>query len=68
MENYKGRADQIERVMEQVTIENYIDMCQRVNMLEVMDTITGSSNFGRFMKWFKSNDSGWIDEINENIE
>ena len=30
VENYKGRADQIQKVMEYITAENYVDMCQRV--------------------------------------
>ena len=32
------------------------------------DTVTGSSNFGKFIKLFESDDSGWIEEINEQIE
>lgn len=68
VENYKGRADQIHEVMEHVTTENYVDMCQRVRNLELDDSITGSSNFGKFIKLFESDDSGWIEEINEQIE
>ena len=44
VENYKGRADQIREVMEHVTEENYVDMCQRVWNLESDDFVTGSSN------------------------
>ena len=32
VENYKGRADQIEEVMEYVTVENYKDMSRRVDV------------------------------------
>lgn len=45
VKNYKGRADQIEEIMEYVTEENYRDMCQRVRDLESDDSIAGSSNF-----------------------
>ena len=68
MENYKGRADQIREVMEHVTDENYVDMCHRVRNLESDDSIAGSSNFGRFIKLFESDDSAWIGEINRKLE
>ncbi len=64
VENYKGRADQIKEVMEYVTKDNYVDMCQRVRNLESDDSITGSSNFGKLIKLFESDDSGWIEDIN----
>lgn len=68
MENYKGRADQIQKVMEHVTVKNYKDMSRRVKDLDSDDSVTGSSNFGKFINLFESNDSRWIDEINEQIE
>lgn len=68
MENYKGREDQIREVMEHVTEENYVDMCQRVRNLESNDAVTGSSNFGKFIKLFESDDSSWIEEINGTLE
>ena len=68
VENYKGRADQIREVMEHVTEENYVDMCQRVWNLESDDFVTGSSNFGKFIELFESGDSGWIEEINGTLE
>lgn len=68
VENYKGRADQIQKVMEHVTVKNYKDMSRRVKDLDSDDSVTGSSNFGKFIKLFESDDSGWIEEINEQIE
>ena len=68
VENYKGRADQIQEVMEHVTEENYGDMRQRLRNLESDDSITGSSNFGKFIKLFESDDSSWIEEINDSVE
>ena len=55
--NYKGRADQIKTVMEHITEENYAHMRERVCKLETRDTVTGSSNFGRFMELFESSDA-----------
>lgn len=68
VENYKGRMDQIKKVMEHITAENYADMFRRMKALETDDSVSGSSNFGRFIKLFESDDSGWIDEINTKIE
>ena len=68
VENYKGREDQIREVMEHVTEENYVDMCQRVWNLESDDFVTGSSNFGKFIKLFEDSDSSWIEEKNKKIE
>lgn len=68
VKNYKGRADQIKTVMEYVTLENYANMRERVSNLGTMDTVIGSSNFGRFMELFGSCDAGWIDEINDELE
>lgn len=66
--NYKGRADQIEEVMGHITAENYADMRERVCKLELQDTVTGSSNFGRFIELFESGDAKWIDRINDVLE
>lgn len=66
--NYKGRADQIDEVMKHITVENYANMRDRVCNLDTKDTITGSSNFGRFMELFESGDAKWIDRINDELE
>lgn len=68
VENYKARADQIKEVMEHITAENYKDMRRRVKGLDSDDSVTGSSNFGKFLMWFESGDSGWIEEINNSLE
>ena len=68
VDHYKGRADQIRLVMEAVTAENYTEMKQRVMALKDDDTVIGSSNFGRYLNWFESKDSGWIEKINTVLE
>ena len=68
VKNYKGRADQIAAVMEHITTENYVDMCNRVRSLEMRDSVVGSSNFGRFLDYFGSDDTGWIDVINAKLD
>lgn len=68
VKNYKGKADQIEVVMEHITAENYGDMRERVNGLETNDSVVGSSNFGRFIELFGSGDTGWIQRINDMLD
>lgn len=68
VKNYKGRADQIQEVMKCVTAENYADMRRRMRTLETEDSVSGSSNFEKFIKRFESDDISWIEEINEQIE
>ena len=36
--------------------------------LEANDFVTGSSNFGKYIKLFESDDRGWIEEINRKLE
>ena len=65
----QGNRNMEERKKERVvTEENYVDMCQRVRNLESDDSVTGGSNFGKFIKLFESDDSRWIEEINRKLE
>ena len=69
VKNYKGRVDQIDAVMEHISKENYKEMRNRIaEMMNLEDSIIGSSNFGRFIKLFESADYRWIREINDKLE
>ena len=68
IENYKGRADQRQELFSKITKENYWDMLQRLKKLPNDDTLVGSSNFGRFMEWFSSDNEEWIQGINEALD
>lgn len=68
VENYKGRADQISGIMQHITAENYRFMRQRVSVLTDDDSVTGSSNFGKYMGLLESDDSGWIENMNAALE
>ena len=68
VENYKGRVDQIIRVMECVTAENYVDMCRRVKGLDLDDSVCGSSNVSRFIKFFENSDGAWIENVGKALE
>lgn len=66
--NYKGRADQRQELFSRITKENYLDMLERIKKLPNDDTLVGSSNFGRFMEWFSSDNEEWIQGINEALD
>lgn len=68
VENYKGRADQIEQVMKCVTKENYLEMRKRVKELQTNDAELGSSNFCLLIKYLENNDAKWIEDINAKLE
>lgn len=68
IENYKARKDQINEVMKYITMENYLDMRKRVDCMDADDTVTGNSNFGRFMALFEQDDCGWIQKINSELD
>lgn len=68
VENYKGRDDQIKTIMQSISVENYRDMCKRIELLSNEDCLTGSSNFDRYMKLFSANTPDWMDEINRALE
>lgn len=68
VENYKGKAEQRERLFAGITKENYLEMKERIGRLPDDDTIRGSSNFGRFLKMFSDENVDWIQEINTILE
>ena len=68
VEGYKGRADQRQELFSRITKENYLEMRERIKKLPSDDTIEGSTNFGRFMEYFTTNDSEWIQLINKSLE
>ncbi len=68
IEGYKGRADQRQELFSRITKENYQEMRERIKKLPSDDTIEGSTNFGRFIEYFSTDDNEWIQRINEALE
>ena len=68
IEGYKGRADQRQKLFSGITRENYQEMQKRIKNLPSDDTIEGSTNFGKFIEYFSTDDSGWIQIINKALE
>ena len=68
IEGYKGRADQRQELFSRITKENYKEMQARIKCLPSDDTVEGSTNFGKFIEFFSTDDSGWIQTINKALE
>lgn len=68
IEGYKGRADQRQALFSRITKENYQEMLGRIKKLPSDDTIEGSTNFGKFIEYFSSEDNKWIQKINKRLE
>ena len=64
IEGYKGRKEQRRKLFSQITKENYQEMRKRIKKLPFVDTVEGSTNLGRFLEWFSSDDNIWIEVIN----
>ena len=67
VEKYKGRGDQIEKVMETITSDNYAEMKGRVMQMPTDDEICGSTNFFELLENLESDDCSWIDELNDKL-
>lgn len=68
VQGYKGRADQRQELFSQITKENYQKMREQIKKLPSDDTIEGSTNFGRFIEYFTTDDSKWIQTINNILD
>ena len=68
IEGYKGRKEQRRELFSQITMENYQEMRERISKFPVDDTVEGSTNFGRFLDWFCSDDCEWIRVINNMLD
>lgn len=68
VEGYKGKREQRRELFSKITKENYWEMRERIKKLSDDDAIEGSTNFGRFLDYFSSDDSEWIQVINRFLD
>lgn len=68
IEGYKGRKEQRRKLFSQITKENYQKMRERIKQIPWDDTVEGSTNFGRFLDYFSSDDRRWMQMINEVLD
>ena len=45
-----------------------MDMCRRVKVLDLDDSVCGSSNVSRFIKFFENSDGAWIENVGKALE
>ncbi len=68
VKGYKGRADQIDKVMESINTDNYVKMRERVLKLSRDDHVNGSSNFCHLVQELETSETQWITRINSILE
>ena len=68
VENYKAREDQIDAVMEYITVENYAQMKDRLTGTSTDDSELGSTNVLRLIRCLEKKESKWIKRINDKLE
>lgn len=68
IEGYKGRKEQRRKLFSQITTENYQEMRERIKQIPWDDTVEGSTNFGRFLDYFSSDEDEWIKTINRIVD
>lgn len=65
VKDYDAHADQIGAICGMINRHNYKDMLENLRSIDHSQyTTVPSTNFGRFLQWFESDDTSWIDEIN----
>lgn len=68
VKNYKGKKEQRNIIFSQVTKENYYQMCERIKDLSTDDTVTGSTNFLKYINNFSSDSDEWLVSVNSKLE
>ena len=68
IEGYKGRKEQRRKLFSQITTKNYQEMRERIKQIPWDDTVEGSTNFGRFLDYFSSDEDEWIKTINRIVD
>lgn len=68
VQGYRGRKEQRRELFSRITKENYQEMRERIMELSADDTVEGSTNFGRFLDYFSSDNDEWIQVINRKLD
>ena len=63
IQGYDAHEDQIIDLCKKITRANYPDMKERAEALNFPDTVSGSTNFSTYLRWFENSDDRWITEI-----
>lgn len=67
LKNYDAHERQIREICTKIYKRTYPEMKERISKINHSDTVSGSTNFIKFINRFESANTKWIKEINENI-
>lgn len=67
VKNYDAHERQIREICTKIYKRTYPEMKERISKINHSDTVSGSTNFIKFINRFESANTKWIKEINENI-
>ena len=67
IENDDAKEEQIKQLINKINTKNYIEMKERIKDISTNYHDIPSTNVLCFFNRFESEDSSWIDEINEQI-
>jgi len=65
--NYSASEEQRKELFAQIRRENYETMKSNIANLSTNDEEISSTNFLKFVKYFESEDSSWIEDINNKL-
>lgn len=68
VEHYRAKKEQIKRVMQFITSENYMLMKKRVCLKSINDNEKNSSNFDQLAIYLESDNDSWIVDINNMLD
>lgn len=66
--DYKGSRDQRKYVFSQITLQNYLDMKNRISQLSNDYKINPSTNFLYYLSCFENPDTSWIEKLCNDLE
>lgn len=64
IKNYTAKKEQREKLFSLITSENYVQMAERIDNLPILDNVSNSSNFKKYITYFENEDDDWIDVVN----
>lgn len=65
--NYKASQKQIKNICSKITRTSYYNMKQRIEKIDLNDTITPSTNLLSFLEFFENSDETWIKDIDKSL-
>ncbi len=68
VKNYKGKANQIDEVMQSVTTENYNVMKGHLAEMSADERVVGSTNFAKLIDSLQDENGDWLERLNKTLD